>query len=800
MKHLTVKHLKAHWSARPLSVALSLLIALPLSLFLLRIGAVQAQVQPQRQPVWAILDFANPSGYGSGDVGRLASDSFVVQLAKLNRYQTLPRAQLLTGIQDENLTPPLNLTSIERLGQSLGVDAIVAGEISSISFSRDRRQAKVSIAVRVIDPKSGFLLNGALAEGVSNVRPIPVDDEEQLVNEAFGNAAFNAVKQLSKFDLPVATVLISGNNTLNGHNVTVTINKGTRDGLYPGLDMQVSRRGQYVGTIRVAEPTDNDANAEITDLGLGIEPGDRATAIFHMPTYTVDKATGSYQTATGGDVTSDAPTTGGRTSPFKGLGGIVVAVLSAALLLSAISAGHRGTDSSLGGANVSNVAAISGRVDDIGGGSTNIPAGLSVSQGFRPVAVKITANSGNIDVTNFIEFHVYRSDAPTDLASAAFLFDNGVAGFTTTSVYTLVGGTGTTGTTGTGTGTIGVLGINGFGQVPLLAQASKNLTVYDDFNPKTSIVASKPDPTDSTTIVTIDVATTGVITTATGTTGTAGTTGGTTGGFNGSFADGIPGTGLGFGQRVSYSVEGLYIQPATFSTGNGNDTGLNPGTGTNSNTATTGTGTATTGTGTTGTGGTTNGATGGTTNTSGSTTNTSGGTTITGHSETFQLTSMRNTNTITYIVPVAPTAGSVTSTGSANVNITVPTTAGANDYVLQISSDPGFHSNIKTYHAAAGAYNVPSPQTNPNQEGVTAGSISVAAGTAVVFNNINLNTDFSGNTSLFYRIGARNSADNGQSNYSNDYVYSDPLSLGLTGAARRSSLSELETIHRRGHF
>ena len=111
-------------------------MALPvLALFLLRAPAAQAQGLASRQPTWAVLDFANPSGYGSTDVGRLAADSFVVELAKLNRYAVLPRQDLLNGIQAENLTPPLNLTSIQRLGQSLGVDAIVAGEIASISFS-----------------------------------------------------------------------------------------------------------------------------------------------------------------------------------------------------------------------------------------------------------------------------------------------------------------------------------------------------------------------------------------------------------------------------------------------------------------------------------------------------------------------------------------------------------------------------------------------------------------------------------------------------------------------------------------
>jgi hypothetical protein len=812
-----VKHLKKHWGARPLSVLLSVLMALPvLSLFLLRINAAQAQSLNARQPTWAVLDFANPSGYGSSDVGRLASDSFVVQLAKLNRYTVLPREQLLTGIQNENLTPPLNLTSIERLGQSLGVDAIVAGEISSISFSRDRRQAKVSIAVRVIDPKSGYLLNGALAEGLSNPRPIPVDDEEQLVNEAFGNAAFNAVKQLSKFDLPVATVIISGNNTLNGHNVTVTINKGTRDGIYSGLDMLISRRGQYVGTIRVAEPTDNDANAEITDLGLGIEPGDRATAIFHMPVYTVDKATGSYQTATSADLSADTPTTPGHASAFKGLGGILLAVLSGALLLSAIHAGHTGNDDTLGGANISNVAANAGRVETIDGGSTVIPAGLSYVAGYRSVAVKITANIGNIDTTNFLEFHVYRSDSPTDLSNAQFLLSSGVAGVTTSTASNTNGNTnGGTGTNTSGTTTgVGLLGINGYGQVPILAEATNQLAVFDDFNLKTSIVASKPDPSDSTTLVTLAVSTFGIVagTTTTGTTGTTtgttGTTTGTTGttSVNSAFAGGIPGTGLGFGQRVSYAIEGLYIQPSTFSTGNDN-TGLNPGTGstgtsTNGNTNTSGNTNTNGNSG--GNNGNTNGSTGGTTNTSGTNTNSNtSGTTTTGHGETFQLTSLRTTNTITYIVPVALSATSVTSTGSANVNITVPATAGANDYILEISSDPGFQSNVKSYHAAPGAYNVlvtPSPAFpfgNPNQEG---GNISTATGTAVVFNNIDLTTDFSGSTSLFYKVGARNSADNGQSNYSNGYVYSDPLSLGLTGAALRPSLEQLNAFHKRGRF
>ncbi len=293
-------------------------MALPVfAVLLLQAPKAQAQGLAASQPTWAVLDFANPSGYGSTDVGRLAADSFVVALAKLNRYAVLPRQDLLNGIQAETLTPPLNLTSIERLGQRLGVQAMVAGEISSISFSRDRRQAKVGLVIRVIDPRSGFLLNGALAEGFSNTRPIPVSDEEQLVNEAFGNAAFNAVKKIGEFNLPVATVLLSGYSGLNGNSETVTLDKGIRDGLYPGLDMIVTRNGLITGRIKVSEATNNDANAVITDLGTGIKPEDRATAIFHLPSYTIDKGSHSFNTATAGDVSTDPDFLGNPAQRFQ---------------------------------------------------------------------------------------------------------------------------------------------------------------------------------------------------------------------------------------------------------------------------------------------------------------------------------------------------------------------------------------------------------------------------------------------------------------------------------------------------
>ena len=180
---------------------------------------------------------------------------------------------------------------------------------------------------------------------------------------------------------------------------------------------------------------------------------------------------------------------------------------------------------------------------------------------------------------------------------------------------------------------------------------------------------------------------------------------------------------------------------------------------------------------------------------------------MTGHGETFQLTGLRTTNTITYIEPVGLSLGDVTSTGPTNVNFTVPATSGANDYILQVSPDAGFNSRVRTYNAPAGTYRVAtttSSVTGINYDPAQLGNsknISAASGTAVVFNNINLNADFGGATNLFYRVGARNSQDNGQSGYDNAYVFSNPLAIpaGL-GSAIRSSIHEQGGIIHRPRF
>ncbi|MDQ2687152.1 MAG: CsgG/HfaB family protein, partial [Armatimonadota bacterium] len=521
-----MKRFKQHWCARPLSWLLSVALIWPALLGLLAGGSSPARAQAltvSAQPLWAVLDFENRSGYGGAEVGRIASDAFVVELGKSNKYEVLSRQETQKGLADTGQTPPLDVVGVEKLGRALSADAVATGEVAAISFSSNPRQATASVIVRVTDRRTGELVNGALAQGKSNPRTVNTGDDDELVNQAINNAAFAAVRQVAGFNLPKATVL----NNIDQD--TVLLNKGTRDGMYDNLNMVVTRNGNEVGRIKVASASGDQSNAVVTVRGLGIQPQDKATAIYQLPGYTVQDGILHAKSA---DLSTDGAAGGKRHNAFSGVTGILLAIVAGALLLSLIRRGSGGSGSSvggLGGAQVGKPVAVSNRTDVIGGqgaspGSTPNSSALfgfsittpPVPADYLPISVRITATTGNISANNFVEFHVYRSDFPALLNDAGYAA--GVASGKFVSQPQI-------------------------GRAPLLSQASKSLQVFDDGADKL-VVFSKPNPTGGNVALT---------------TVNSGVT--------------VPGTGIQHvGDRFQYFIEGVYIQPSAL-----NSSGPNPG-------------------------------------------------------------------------------------------------------------------------------------------------------------------------------------------------------------------------------
>ena len=347
-------------------------------------------------PSWVVLDFTNDTSYGGLDIGREASDAMVVELTKTNKFTITARADVDNAISTLGLTSPLNTVATQKLGRELNADGVVTGEVVSITKHDNPAEYDATVVVRVTDVASGELINGALARGVVHAPPGTTPDEDMLVGEAISQAAFTAVEKMSEYNLPIATVL----NNIDPQ--TVLLNHGTRDGLHPGQAMIVTRQGQEVGRIRVTSVEADNSEAVITNPGLGISPDDKCKAIFALPAYSIHGS----DVVTSGDINSTSTASSSTHSAFSGVGGILLAVLPGALIVSF--AGKGSHNSNVGGSGVGSSSARDGYGPSVG---LPLPTGtVSVN---ASLANLITWGSGNLNPTSIVSFNIYRSSYDT---------------------------------------------------------------------------------------------------------------------------------------------------------------------------------------------------------------------------------------------------------------------------------------------------------------------------------------------------------------------------------------------------
>lgn len=251
---------------------ISTLAPLPLS------KPAKAQLLPQYSV--GVVDFVNESGVQGELLARLATDAVVVEMSKTNRYDvSITRTQMKTEMEKLDLHSPLSKTGLVRLGESLSADAMLEGSITSVQLAGSgvTRRASVTLVVQMVDQASGEIVNGAVQTGNSSARVGYTPDDDALMVEAINNAAFLAVKTMVDYIIPEATV----QNSL-GEN-QVMLNRGSRDGIATGMQMIVLRNKEIIGYLTVQGVSPQDSSAKITKSMRGIQPEDRARAIFEMP-------------------------------------------------------------------------------------------------------------------------------------------------------------------------------------------------------------------------------------------------------------------------------------------------------------------------------------------------------------------------------------------------------------------------------------------------------------------------------------------------------------------------------------
>ena len=267
------------------ALCLATLIA-PLAGIVMVSGAASAQSTMEV----SVVDFRNTSKIPNEMFGTMATDAVVVELLRSGKF-SVTTADALQGKMEElgykakdDRVPKVIMTPamMVRLGQEVGADSIVTGEITSIKVDGGKK-AEAKITVRMLDVASGVWMNGAIATGASNPRiGYTADKDTDLIIEAINNAARQAVDSMVQYIIPEATII----GTFGAE--AVLLNKGAQDGIQNGMEFIVLRRSEtgqdeVVGRIRITDASDTDAKASIISSTRGLKPEDRIRAVFDLP-------------------------------------------------------------------------------------------------------------------------------------------------------------------------------------------------------------------------------------------------------------------------------------------------------------------------------------------------------------------------------------------------------------------------------------------------------------------------------------------------------------------------------------
>lgn len=211
-----------------------------------------------------------------------ATDLMVNALLSSNRFRVFERAELDAILQEQDFQHFSGLveqTTAVKLGKMIGVDAILTGNITSISFKKGvefkigplkvrKSYAKVVMTIRIIDVTTGEILYSTVQEeeasksGVSGVLPIPIPggirfSHEEAVDilsaiELICNkVVLDFVAKMDRKTVELRSATLEGYvvkvvSTSSGTITQVYINLGANSGIKVGDEVRIYREGEVI--------------------------------------------------------------------------------------------------------------------------------------------------------------------------------------------------------------------------------------------------------------------------------------------------------------------------------------------------------------------------------------------------------------------------------------------------------------------------------------------------------------------------------------------------------------------------
>jgi len=223
-----------------------------------------------------------------------ATDLMVNALLSTNRFRVFERAKLDAILQEQNFqhfSGLVDQTSAVKLGKMIGVDAILTGSITNISFKKGggisiagvkirKSYAKVVMTIRIIDVTTGEILFSTVQEeeasksAISGVLPIPIpggigfSHEEAVdilsaVELICNKVVLNFVAKMDKKTVELSSAPLEGyvvkvESTSSGGIIQVYINLGESSGIKVGDEVRIYREGEVIIDPKTNEVLDRE--------------------------------------------------------------------------------------------------------------------------------------------------------------------------------------------------------------------------------------------------------------------------------------------------------------------------------------------------------------------------------------------------------------------------------------------------------------------------------------------------------------------------------------------------------------
>jgi len=211
-----------------------------------------------------------------------ATDLMVNALLSTNRFRVFERSKLDAILQEQDFqhfSGLVDQTTAVKLGKMIGVDAILTGSITNISFKKaegikigplkvGKSSAKVVMTIRIIDVTTGEILFSTVQEemasksAISGVLPIPIPggigfshqevvDILSAVELICNKVVLNFVAKMDKKTVELSSAPLEGyvvkvESTSSGEITQVYINLGESSGIKVGDEIRIYREGEVI--------------------------------------------------------------------------------------------------------------------------------------------------------------------------------------------------------------------------------------------------------------------------------------------------------------------------------------------------------------------------------------------------------------------------------------------------------------------------------------------------------------------------------------------------------------------------